>query len=273
MGTEFNMEELVNSIMMEFEIDHDRYDNCYMQIRRALQRNGLLNEGIRRVNPETNRQCRYYPLSVRQMILCDQLLYDYVRDCSSSPQIKNLPRFSDFQKQMEQSKEQYYKAMEEYDKLYPVPKETKTNTMLPSPRALTMPSPVAEIQSQESVSVPVEPSVSTSTITATSKAEPTNEPDDYFVSLISDKELLQKKQEIMIKAIFEKFYTPIDEDFLRADMNIWQHYDPEDPELMAREAKYRLDHPSGHYYHPLPPENTPEEDEPDQERNSLWKKK
>ena len=78
----------------------------------------------------------------------------------------------------------------EYDKLYPVPKEAKTNTMLPSPSIVTMPSPVTEIPLQESASVHAEPSAGAATSVAPSKAEPTVAPDDYYVSLISEEEFL-----------------------------------------------------------------------------------
>lgn len=66
---------------------------------------------------------------------------------------------------------------------------------------------------------------------------------------ITDKELHECKMNIMVTALFELFFTPVNEERLRADLMQW--YILSDPINLTIEdfsARDRLDHPEGTYY-------------------------
>lgn len=64
---------------------------------------------------------------------------------------------------------------------------------------------------------------------------------------ISDKDVYQKKKDIMLEALFLKFFTPIDTDKLRKDMEIVALTEPMENTIETVQAQERLDNPSCYY--------------------------
>lgn len=73
--------------------------------------------------------------------------------------------------------------------------------------------------------------------------------EDEGVPCISDEEFNQYKMKMMITAVFEHFYTSIDDDLFRYDLeriNIYMN--DAHPEIEDLRAAERLKHPEGYYY-------------------------
>ena len=77
-------------------------------------------------------------------------------------------------------------------------------------------------------------------------------PPDENTPYISNKEFQNYKNSMMLNALFEKFFTPIDDALLRSDMTqVFITRDEASLEISDIEAEQRLSHPQGNYYKPL----------------------
>lgn len=77
-------------------------------------------------------------------------------------------------------------------------------------------------------------------------------PPDENTPYISNKEFQNYKNSMMLNALFEKFFTPIDDALLRSDMTqVFITRDEASLEISDIEAEQRLSHPQGIYYKPL----------------------
>ena len=74
-------------------------------------------------------------------------------------------------------------------------------------------------------------------------------PPDENTPYISNKEFQNYKNSMMLNALFEKFFTPIDDALLRSDMTqVFITRDEASLEISDIEAEQRLSHPQGIYY-------------------------
>ncbi|MCR4657025.1 MAG: hypothetical protein K5770_12475 [Lachnospiraceae bacterium] len=198
----YNIRELTISIMDEYQLKIDEktkdkrdytkdpyYRNYYQRVYRALKDLGLLDKGVKAMDPQTKRQCRYYSEAQKQAILADEALYNYVRNTSSSEKIKNSLRFKDIERI----------------------RNVRRNALLRS-------------------------------------AASENARDEDAIDF-DDEAFQAYKNNMMLKALFEYFFTPIDEELLKHDYyndtilkNEWML------ERMDIEAEDRLKHPEGSYY-------------------------
>lgn len=72
---------------------------------------------------------------------------------------------------------------------------------------------------------------------------------DENVPVITDKEFKEYKRDMMITALFEKFFTPIDDKLLLNDLYQVQIIEDElDLQVEDIEAEHRLSHPNPYYY-------------------------
>lgn len=77
-------------------------------------------------------------------------------------------------------------------------------------------------------------------------------PPDENTPYISNKEFQNYKNSMMLNALFEKFFTPIDDALLRSDMTqVFITRDEASLEISDIEAEQRLSHPQEIYYKPL----------------------
>ena len=77
-------------------------------------------------------------------------------------------------------------------------------------------------------------------------------PPDENTPYISNKEFQNYKNSMMLNALFEKFFTPIDDALLRSDMTqVFITRDEASLEISDIEVEQRLSHPQGIYYKPL----------------------
>lgn len=77
-------------------------------------------------------------------------------------------------------------------------------------------------------------------------------PPDENTPYIGNKEFQNYKNSMMLNALFEKFFTPIDDALLRSDMTqVFITRDEASLEISDIEAEQRLSHPQGIYYKPL----------------------
>lgn len=77
-------------------------------------------------------------------------------------------------------------------------------------------------------------------------------PPDENTPYISNKEFQNYKNSMMLNALFEKFFTPIDDALLRSDMTqVFITRDEASLEISDIEAEQCLSHPQGIYYKPL----------------------
>ena len=77
-------------------------------------------------------------------------------------------------------------------------------------------------------------------------------PPDENTPYISNKEFQNYKNSMMLNALFEKFFTPIDDALLRSDMTqVFITRDEASLEISDIEAEQRLSHPQGIYYKPF----------------------
>ena len=79
-----------------------------------------------------------------------------------------------------------------------------------------------------------------------------NEYFDMMNDLIDNPPDENYKNSMMLNALFEKFFTPIDDALLRSDMTqVFITRDEASLEISDIEAEQRLSHPQGIYYKPL----------------------
>lgn len=72
---------------------------------------------------------------------------------------------------------------------------------------------------------------------------------DKNAPVITDKEFRDYKRDLMITALFERFFTPIDDKLLLSDLYHVQIIEDElDLQVQDIEAEHRLSHPEGYYY-------------------------
>lgn len=72
---------------------------------------------------------------------------------------------------------------------------------------------------------------------------------DKNAPVITDKEFRDYKRDLMITALFEKFFTPIDDKLLLSDLYQVQIIEDElDLQVEDIEAEHRLSHPNLYYY-------------------------
>lgn len=84
--------------------------------------------------------------------------------------------------------------------------------------------------------------------------------ENYRNPPLTKEEVITMKNNIMLKALFEKFFTPIDETLLEEDMRqAFILYNDSDFGFERVEAEQRLAHPEGFYYHPKEIKDTSDE--------------
>lgn len=78
---------------------------------------------------------------------------------------------------------------------------------------------------------------------------PNNIPIDPCVPVLNEEEYNQFVDRMMLRAIFEVFYTPIDEELLKKDIYTYKFLTEEtELEIEDIEIEHRLNHPEGSYY-------------------------
>lgn len=193
----YTLEELTYNIIDEFKLDcsgTDAFHNYYQRIYRALDNQGFLKKGIEKINPKTNRKCRFYTEQQKQVILAEKTLFNYVRTNSASEQIKNGKKYDEIQDDIEKRRDAFINMMDN----------------------------LAD-----------------------------NSPDED-VPYISNKEFQNYKNSMMLTALFEKFFTPINDELLINDMTqVFIIRDEASLDVADIEAEQRLAHPEGNYYKSL----------------------
>lgn len=195
MRTMYTLEELTDSIIEEFQLQNADIDrnNYHQSIYRALKRCNLLNKGIKKRNPDTNRMCMYYTEVQKRTILADRILYDYVRTRSGLKQYNKGPKYKDVIASMSQQRQEYIDYLSALG----------------------------------------------------TEVDEDNESDPY----ISDQEYRFHKTNMMFEALFSVFFTPIDDELLRNDLEQVEIYaDPLNPTIQDLAAQHRLENPEGIYY-------------------------
>ena len=191
----YTLKELTQSIIDEYQLNcsgENTFGRYQTRIYRALQKKQLLKAGIKKINPETKRECTYYTEQHRKAILSEKTLYDYVRSLSTSEKIKNSKRYNELQKDIEVRREDHIKYLD------------------------------SQTQDDENSIVPI----------------------------ITNQEFQEYKNTLMLTALFEKFFTPINDALLYKDLYQTQIIKDElNLQTADIEAEERLQHPNGSYYH------------------------
>ncbi len=73
--------------------------------------------------------------------------------------------------------------------------------------------------------------------------------EDDNAPFISEQELQTHKNNMMLQALFEHFFTPFDTDLLKNDLYTMLYKDELDLDTPDLQAEERLEHPEGSYYH------------------------
>ena len=188
----YSVSELTDAIIKEYQLpmpDEDTWRTYRQMISRTLKSTGIWDSGI----PKTvgNKTILYFTEAQKRELLSNKRLYDYVRDRSSSEDLRNDMRYDDMIHAMEERKRAH----------------------------------IEFLLSQE------------------------QHADDYIEPDLSRKEYQDYKRDMMITAIFEKFFTPIDDNLLYNDL-YRERIIKDDLNLQLEdiEAEKRLSHPNPNYY-------------------------
>lgn len=191
----YTINELTDSIIEDYQlrrVDDNDTKAYYMEIYRALNKLGILNAGIKRVNPATKRICRYYTEHHKQAILSEKTLYDYVRNNSRSDKFSKSKRYDEMQKSIDIRRNEHIKYLD-------------------------------------------------------SRTQELSEAD---IPVITQEEFHNYKNSMMLTAIFEKFFTPINDELLYNDLYQIQIIKDEiNLQIEDIHAEERLQHPNGAYFH------------------------
>ena len=107
----YNIDELANSFVEEYELQIDKDGYCskrYKQsIRRAMERLGILGNYVELANPKTNHLCNYYSAQQREFIKNEPKFHDYLLDNSTNDAIRSGLRSKQIQEAIDKRRAEF----------------------------------------------------------------------------------------------------------------------------------------------------------------------
>ena len=199
--TLYSLKELTDSIVEEYKLeygDNDMEENYLQRITRALKSNGFWDNAIIRINPNTKRKTRYFTEGQRQSILAEKTLFNYVRDHSSSRDIRDSKRYDEYSRAIETRREEHMSFLGSLQDDFDDEKLSDNEKNLPYLRS---------------------------------------------------SEYKLYKVNMMLSALFELYFTPINDSLLFNDVQrVLKFKDDLNLTVEDIQAEDRLDHPEGIYY-------------------------
>ncbi len=110
----FNSKELAMSFIDEYSLKFDGESDLTrvkQSIRRAMVRLGILEDYVRKVNPETNHKCNYYSAQQRELIRNEPKFHDYLIDNSTDEKFRRGVRTKEFEKKKKACRDRYIESL------------------------------------------------------------------------------------------------------------------------------------------------------------------